>query len=113
MLLISYYSFSLGNQKLASIGIRVSQWIAYHGLALNVTTDLAPFQQIVPCGIRNCLVGSIKELIGEFWSSSRSKSADEDCYDLIDIAHRALVKEFSEVFQLNLHQKPKCILESS
>lgn len=111
MLLISYYSFSLGNQKLAAIGIRVSQWIAYHGLALNVTTDLAPFQQIVPCGIRNRQVGSIKGLIGEFWLSSRPKTPDKDSCELIDIAHEALIKEFSDVFQLNLHQKPKCILE--
>ncbi|GFQ02937.1 putative lipoyltransferase-like protein chloroplastic [Phtheirospermum japonicum] len=43
---------ALRNKKLAAIGIKVSQWISYHGLALNVTTDITPFERIVPCGIQ-------------------------------------------------------------
>ncbi|KAF2541509.1 hypothetical protein F2Q68_00029136 [Brassica cretica] len=53
----------VGNQKVAAIGIRVSKWITYHGLALNVATDLTPFNSIVPCGIRDRQVGSIKCLL--------------------------------------------------
>ena len=38
-------------RKIASIGIHVKQWVTMHGFALNVTTDLAAFGRIVPCGI--------------------------------------------------------------
>jgi lipoate-protein ligase B len=49
--------------KLAAIGIAVSRWIAYHGLALNVTTDLDYFRLIIPCGISQFLVGSIESVL--------------------------------------------------
>jgi lipoyl(octanoyl) transferase len=39
-------------RKIASIGIHVKQWVTWHGFALNVTTDLADFDRIVPCGIQ-------------------------------------------------------------
>ena len=37
-------------RKLASVGIRIRRGCSYHGLALNVTLDLGPFQRINPCG---------------------------------------------------------------
>ncbi|KAI8007276.1 hypothetical protein LOK49_LG07G01693 [Camellia lanceoleosa] len=101
----------VGNQKLAAIGIRVSQWIAYHGLALNVTTDLTPFQRIVPCGIRDRRVGSIKELLIEYLLSNQSGIQHADDCKMIDITCKSLVKEFSEVFQVEIHHKPIPSLE--
>ncbi len=41
----------IGNDKLGSIGIAVKRGIALHGLALNVVTDLTPFDWINPCGL--------------------------------------------------------------
>lgn len=41
----------LGPRKIAAIGVAVKQWTTFHGFALNVNTDLAPFTGIVPCGI--------------------------------------------------------------
>jgi lipoyl(octanoyl) transferase len=37
--------------KIAAIGIRVSQWVTLHGMALNVEPDLSHFSGIVPCGV--------------------------------------------------------------
>jgi lipoyl(octanoyl) transferase len=46
-------------RKIASIGIHVKQWVTLHGFALNVTTDLDPFDLIVPCGIRQVIMTSV------------------------------------------------------
>ena len=48
--------------KIAAIGIRVKKWIAYHGFALNVSNDLSMYSKIIPCGIRDKKITSLKEL---------------------------------------------------
>jgi lipoyl(octanoyl) transferase len=40
----------VSGRKLASVGVRVRRGASYHGLALNVALDLAPFERINPCG---------------------------------------------------------------
>ena len=49
-------------KKIAAIGIRVSKWIAYHGFAINVNTNLAKYQNIIPCGISDKDVTSLKNI---------------------------------------------------
>jgi lipoyl(octanoyl) transferase len=52
------------DRKIASIGVGVRHWITMHGFALNVCGDLAPFDQIVPCGISNVTMTSIERETG-------------------------------------------------
>lgn len=48
-------------RKICAMGVRCSRWITMHGFALNVNTDLNYFDHIIPCGIQNKKVTSIKE----------------------------------------------------
>ena len=49
-------------KKVAAIGVRVSKWIAYHGFSININTDLAKYQNIIPCGIPDKGVTSLKNI---------------------------------------------------
>ena len=50
------------SMKIAAIGIRVKKWIAYHGFALNVCNDLSKYNGIIPCGIKDKGITSLKKL---------------------------------------------------
>jgi len=52
------------NRKLGSVGITVRRGITFHGLALNVNTDLEPFTWINPCGIQGCAMTSLAREVG-------------------------------------------------
>lgn len=49
-------------QKIGAIGVRVSRWVSWHGIALNLNPDLEHFAGIIPCGIREHGVTSVAAL---------------------------------------------------
>ena len=54
-----------GQGKIAAIGVQISRGIAFHGLALNVNTDLTYYQNIIPCGIADRPVTSMASILRE------------------------------------------------
>lgn len=74
----------VNGDKLGSIGLAVRRGISFHGLALNVNNDLAPFSWIDPCGLANVSMTSL-ELAG-------AKAAD------LELAKQAMLDSFKGVF---------------
>ena len=50
------------SKKICAFGIRASRWVTMHGLCFNVDPDLGYFNHIIPCGIKNKGVTSLKEI---------------------------------------------------
>jgi lipoyl(octanoyl) transferase len=51
-------------RKVCAMGVKTSRWVAMHGLAFNVNTDLAYFGNIIPCGIEDKSVTSVSKELG-------------------------------------------------
>ena len=82
-----------GGRKVASIGVHAKQWVTWHGFALNVTTELSPFDLIVPCGIPGVVMTSVaKELEGQ------TPGRPDAPQDLGAAVREAVVRALEEVF---------------
>jgi lipoyl(octanoyl) transferase len=81
----------VGSRKIAAIGVAVKRWVAYHGFALNVNTNLGHFGGIVPCGIA-ATDGTVTSLQAEFGHA----------FDL-DEVRQVLAAEFAREWTTFLH----------
>ncbi|HUT47140.1 MAG TPA: lipoyl(octanoyl) transferase LipB [Sedimentisphaerales bacterium] len=63
----------IGKRKIASIGVRVSRYITYHGMAINIQNDLSIFDFIVPCGLDNVEMTSVLKETGKHRSMNQIK----------------------------------------
>jgi len=63
----------IGERKIASVGVRVSRYITYHGMAINIQNDLSIFDFIVPCGLDNVEMTSVLKETGKHHSMNQVK----------------------------------------
>lgn len=78
-------------RKICAMGVKTSKWVTMHGFGLNVNTDLRYFEYIIPCGIKDKAVTSLKrELEREF--------SEEEIHDL----KTKIKQHFTEVFEAEL-----------
>ncbi|GBC81930.1 Octanoyltransferase [bacterium HR10] len=82
----------VGEEKIASIGVHLSQWVTTHGVALNVNTDLRFFDLIVPCGLNDVRMTSMERVLGSPVPLDR-------------VQERAIV-HFQEVFERDVLDRP-------
>jgi lipoic acid synthetase len=61
------------NRKIASIGARVSKFVTYHGMAINIQNDLRIFDFIVPCGLDGVEITSVLKETGKRYSMNQVK----------------------------------------
>jgi len=81
-----------GGRKLCSIGVAVRRWVAWHGLALNLSVDLGAFRGFRPCGLDPDVMGNVADLV--------EIPPARLLYEVL------LIKHFCEVFQLELPPLP-------
>jgi lipoate-protein ligase B len=67
-----------GARKLASIGVAVKRWVTLHGFALNVSTDLARFAAINPCGLEATTMASMSSVLDREIAFDEVKAAARD-----------------------------------
>ena len=60
-------------KKVAAIGVRVSKWIAYHGFSININNDLNKYNAIIPCGIEDKGVTSLKKIKNQNYNNLDKK----------------------------------------
>ena len=64
-------------KKVAAIGIRISKWIAYHGFSINICNDLKKYQSIIPCGVKDKGITSLKEIKNQNYKEIENKLIEQ------------------------------------
>lgn len=82
----------VGSRKLGALGIAVRRGVSLHGFALNVNLDLQPFSYIIPCGLSDIEVTSLRQERGQ----DLAMAEVEDC----------VCREFAFVFTATLQEMP-------
>lgn len=78
-------------KKIASIGIGVRKWVTYHGLGLNISTDLSYFKAISPCDQEGEIMTSLAEVLAEKGQVEPEMSA----------VKQALIEAFKQIFSFD------------
>lgn len=94
-----YTGVWIGDEKICAIGVKVSRWVSFHGLALNCDNDLSPFGEIVPCGIKGYGVTSLSRATGTRISVEEAKPC--------------LLRAFSDVFSVSVTPLEPCLLSAT
>ena len=94
-----YTGIWIGDRKIGAIGVAVRRCITYHGLALNVNTDLSYFQRIVPCGLAWSDVTSMAQELGAEQSMERVR--DSFLHHFAEVFGYTDVKPGVEIFSLS------------
>jgi len=81
-----YPGLWVGERKIASIGVRVSKFVTYHGMAINIQNDLGIFDFVIPCGLDGIEMTSVLKETGNHYSMELVKEK----------LSRLLVKHFSK-----------------
>ena len=68
-----WYNEDSKEKKVAAIGVRVKKWVAYHGFSINISTNLEKYRAIIPCGIKNKDVTSLKEIFNQDYKNLGDK----------------------------------------
>jgi len=79
-------------RKICAMGVKTSKWVTMHGFGLNVNTDLRYFEYIIPCGIKDKTVTSLKRELEREFSSE----------EIIELKNK-IKKYFMEVFDAELN----------
>ena len=67
------------DKKVGAIGIKVKRWIAYHGFSININNDISNYRKIIPCGIKDKDVTTLKKINNQNYN----KLAEEIIKNLI------------------------------